>query len=447
MVRKILAVDIGTTAMKLGIFELTKNQLFEKASFSQPYKINTYNNGLFSDINPEIWKEAFVKGCAALLKDIRDIAVICLSGTTPGLTAMDKNGNALYPSILMLDQRSRTEAASIIKTLGLKNVMQKTGNMPVAGGCSLASILWIKNNLPDIFKKTACFGHSNTFFAKWLTGAFAIDPSSASLSALYNTVENNMEWDLTFVQTFGINETQLPVLINASDVVGRVKESISKKLGFHNNPQVIIGGNDAVLAAYSAGINSPGSVINVNGTCEISLVCLSDCFYSTKYNTRAHVLSNRWLTLFVMNAGGKAYEWFHNLFCATLSNNEFYEQFLPNAITKWKNKKSPVSYRPFLMGSRYSQKDLKAGFKGLTLNSSLDEMAAAITRSLCLYQRQHLLEINRHIPLDRTIYVTGGAVNDAILQAKKKWMWPGEYQYVKQSSLLGAALLAKKYFQ
>jgi xylulokinase len=441
----ILAVDIGTTAMKLGVFELSESRLVEKATNTQSYEISTYNNGLFSDIDPEKWKRAFVKGCSALSTYIPKIETISLSGTTPGLTAMDKNGNALCPSILMLDQRSRKEAEFIIETLGLEEVMKKTGNMPVAGGCSLASILWIKNNLPDKFKKTACFGHSNTFFAKWLTGNFAIDPSSASLSALYNTVENKLEWNRTFAETFGIGLSQLPTLAASWDSVGLVKGPISKTLGFTKNPKVIIGGNDAVLAAYSAGINNPGAVINVNGTCEISLVCLPECIYSTNYNVRAHVFPNHWLTLHVMNAGGKAYEWFHSLFCSTLAKKEFFDQFLPKAISTWLDQKSSVSYGPFLMGSRYSQKALKAEFRGLTLNSSIDEMAAAVTRSLCGYQRKHLLDINRNIPLDKTIFVTGGAVNEALIQAKKRWMWPGEYQYVKQSSLMGAALLAKEH--
>ena len=43
---------------------------------------------------------------------------------------------------------------------------------------------------------------------------------------------------------------------------------------------MIIGGNDAALAAYSAGCNEPGQVINVNGTCEITLVCLGKCYPS-----------------------------------------------------------------------------------------------------------------------------------------------------------------------
>ena len=123
---------------------------------------------------------------------------------------MDAEGRPLYPAILMLDQRSRQQAQHIIDVVGMNTLLAETANMPVAGGCSLASLLWIKDNLPEIYRKVAVFGHSNTFMAKWLTGAFAIDPSSASLTALYNTVKNDMTWNGEIAGAFGISLERLP---------------------------------------------------------------------------------------------------------------------------------------------------------------------------------------------------------------------------------------------
>ena len=47
---KILSVDIGTTAMKMGVFEERENDLNLLRQFNREYPINTYNDGLFSDI-------------------------------------------------------------------------------------------------------------------------------------------------------------------------------------------------------------------------------------------------------------------------------------------------------------------------------------------------------------------------------------------------------------
>ncbi len=162
----ILAVDIGTTGMKMGVFRSGARTLDPVGQFSQEYHVNVYNDGLFGDIEQDKWKRAFIAGGKAMEDVVPDVDVISLSGTTPGLTAMDTDGAALYPAILMLDQRSREQARFIIETIGMESLLETTANMPVAGGCSLAGILWIKDNCPDVFSKTYKFGHSNTYIAR-----------------------------------------------------------------------------------------------------------------------------------------------------------------------------------------------------------------------------------------------------------------------------------------
>jgi xylulokinase len=438
----ILAVDIGTTGMKMGVFHVLDGAMSLVRQFSQGYEANIYNDGLFGDIEQDKWKSAFAAGCRAMQDAVSRVDVVSLSGTTPGLTAMDERGEALYPAILMLDQRSRKQAQHIIETVGIKTLLDTTGNMPVAGGCSLAGILWIRDNYPDIFRKTHTFGHSNTYIARWLTGEAAIDPSSASLTALYNTVANDLSWNKDIAGAFGIGLDRLPRIVPAYASVGRIRQPLAGQLGFEREPAVLIGGNDAVLAAYSVGINDPGDIINVNGTCEITLVCLDRCLPSANYNIRAAVQPGRWLTLHVMNAGGKALDWFKGLFCSELGDEEFYEQFLPAAIDSWLDAQSGVTYVPYLMGSRYSPELLKAQLLGLTHQTSREEILAAIVRGLCEYQKTHLDEIAKNVPLKNIVHVTGGALNPALIRAKSKWMRDCQYVYQEQSSLKGAAMLA-----
>ena len=441
----ILSVDIGTTGMKMGLFQIVDHALGLVKQFSQEYDVDIYNDGLFGDIEQDKWKRAFVAGCKAMEEAVCDVDVISLSGTTPGLTAMDADGEALYPAILMLDQRSREQARLIIDTVGMKSLLETTANMPVAGGCSLASILWIKDNCPEVFDKTHKFGHSNTYVAHWLTGAFAIDPSSASLTAVYNTVANDLAWNEDIASTFGVSLEKLPRIVPAYEAVGRVRESLSRELGLGREPAVLIGGNDAVLAAYSVGIEEPGDIINVNGTCEINLVCLDKCLVSANYNIRSHVLPDRWLTLHVMNAGGKALEWFRELFCSELSTEQFYERFLPQAIDAWLDRESGVTYAPYLMGSRYSLEPLKAQLLGLTRQTTREEILAGIVRGLCEYQKAHLDEIENNVPLQNVIHATGGATSPALIRAKSKWMRDCKYICSEQSSMKGAAMLGQKF--
>jgi xylulokinase len=399
------------------------------------------------DIGQESWIQAFQAGCQALSGLLPKVDAVAISGTTPGLTAMDGDGNALHPAILMLDQRSRGQAQQIIDAMGLQRLLEETGNMPVAGGCSLASMLWLKDNRTEVWRKAACFGHSNTFLAKWLTGEFAIDPSSASLTALYDTVANKLTWNADIAKAFGLAPSRLPRLMWAFQSPGRMESRLALELGFKKQPPVVIGGNDAVLAAYSAGVVNPGDVINVNGTCEITLVCLERCLPSTRYHVRAHAIPDRWLTLYVMNAGGKAYEWFKTTICRELSDEQFYQEFVPRAVEQWLDRPNTASYIPYLMGSRYSLEPLRAQFSGLTHESTREGLMAAMVRGLCEYQREHLKDIAVEVPLRDTIYVTGGANIPAVIRAKERWLRACRYECRDQSSMLGAALLGLKHLQ
>ncbi len=446
-VSTILGVDVGTTGMKMGVFRAEGDSLAAVRQFTRHYAVNTYNDGLFSDIEPEKWQQAFLEGCREMADLMGDVDAVALSGTTPGFTAMDAAGAPVYPAILMLDQRSRTQAQKIIQTVGLPALLAQTANMPVAGGCSLASLLWLRENEPEAFRRARLFGHSNTFMARWLTGRGAIDPSSASLSALYNTVANDLTWNTEIAGAFDVPVDFLPELIPSHGSPGRVTAELAALLGLRKRPPVVIGGNDAVLAAYAAGIREPGDIMNVNGTCEITLICLPRCLPSTRYNIRAHAIPGLWLTLYVMNAGGKALEWFRGLFCRELGPERFYGDFLPRAVDEWLLRASGVTYVPYLMGSRYSQQPLRAEFLGLTHETTREEMLAALVRGLCEYQREHIKDIGVDVHLKNTVHVTGGAASGAVVRAKRKWMRDCEYIPEEESSMRGAALLGKKFLE
>jgi sugar (pentulose or hexulose) kinase len=149
-----------------------------------------------------------------------------------------------------------------------------------------------------------------------------------------------------------------------------------------------------------------------------------------------------------MNAGGEAFEWFRSVFCSEMTPTQFYEHFVPEAVDRRlaaPGDPPSVQYAPYLMGSRYSLEPLKASFTGLTRETNRQELLVSLVRGLCEYQRAHLKEISLEVPLEDTIFVTGGAASPAIIRAKERWMRKCRYELVEQSSLKGAALLGMKH--
>jgi sugar (pentulose or hexulose) kinase len=90
---------------------------------------------------------------------------------------------------------------------------------------------------------------------------------------------------------------------------------------------------------------------------------------------------------------------------------------------------------------------LKAEFRGLTQETSREELLAALVKGLYEYQRENLKEVSIEMPLANEILISGGAINDALIRAKRKWMRNCTYRFETESSLKGAAMLGQKFLR
>lgn len=445
----ILAIDVGTTKFKMGLFHPNLKKICET---SRSYNINLYDQGK-ADIDAEKWWLALCDCLAEMKSKLSSVCVVALSVTTPGLVPMAEDGRALGPAILYLDNRSREQSRRIRKVVGEKKFLDFTCNLPVSGGSSLCSILWIREQQPGIWQSCIKFGHTNTYLIKRITGEWAIDPSTTSITGLYNTAANDLRWNNEVLNLAEIPEEKLPPLVPSSSVAGIVLPEFAEQFGLPRDCSVLCGANDAVLSAWSGGIVNPGSISNTDGTCEITCVCVDKPISSPNFNVRCHVLPNRWLTFFVQNTSGKALEWFHSVFCEDMSTKEFFEDFVPSVLDDFfhyedidRLEQDIPEYVPFLQGSRYSLEPRTASFSRLSLETTREKMLIALIRGNILYQRAHLTEVQEMIPIGRDIVTSGGVAGiKGYLLAKERWAGPYRFHYLNQSSLLGAAMLGQSF--
>lgn len=443
----ILAIDVGTTSFKAGIFT---NQLELIKETTLYYSASVHSHGK-AEIDTNLWWQAFKSTTQDLKPYLSDVGIVSLSVTTPGLVPMNSAGQALGPAILFFDQRSTAQAKSIRKAIGEETFIKEACNLPVSGGSSLCSMLWIRENQPDIWRKTYKFGHTNTYIAKRLTGRWAIDPSTTSITGLYHTRENNLTWLDTVLEKCGIPPEKLPTLMNSYDSVGEILPDIADKLGLARDTIVLCGGNDAVLAALSVGLKDSGQIINISGTCDIMVACIDKPIGSEDYNIRSHVLPDRWVTFFVLNTGGKALEWFHSVFCQDMSDEDYYKGFIPQTIQQFVEHEQSTEgglpeYKPYLQGSRYSLDNLTAGFDNITLETTREKMLMGLLRGNFQYLGDHLKTISKILPKQYKIITTGGAANiQGMEKLRRRWLGNYDFEFHNQSSLLGAAMLGKIY--
>lgn len=443
----ILSIDVGTTAFKAGLFDSDLRLLRET---SRDYAVNLYDRGK-ADIEPEKWWRALTSCCDELKDHLSDVRVISLSVTTPGLVPIASDGTALGPAILFFDQRSQEQARAIRATVGEDFFIEEACNLPVSGGSSLCSMMWIRDHQPDIWDKTYKFGHTNTYMVRRLTGEWAIDPSTTSITGLYHTRQSQLNWLSQVLEKAEIPVEKLPALMHSYQKAGGLLPHVADELGLPPETAVLCGGNDAVLAGFSAGLRAPGEAVDIAGTCEIIATCIDRPIGSRDYNVRCHVLADRWVTFFVLNTGGKALEWFHSVFCRDISADDFYTSFVPETIERFLSQSPPYEeslpiYLPYLQGSRYSLEALTAAFSNLSLETTREKMLLGLLRGNLQYLGGHLKKVSEIVAIKDTIVTTGGGAKiDGMNALKKRWMGDYTYAYQDQSSLVGAAMLGQMY--
>ena len=451
MSRDILGIDVGTTALKLAVYSAEMEKKWEA---SRRYDVHVYDGGK-ADIDPEKWWAALEDCCAEGRRHLERVGVVSFSVPTPGLTPMAADGAALGPAILFFDGRSHAQARAIRQLVPEETMLRETCNLPVSGGSSLCSILWIREHQPEVWAAADKFGHSNTYMVKRLTGQWAIDPSTVSLTSLYNTARNDLTWNRSILEAAAIPESKLPRLMHSYEAAGVILPGPAAELGLPGDCRVLCGGNDAVLGAFSGGMTEPGEINNICGTCEITSACTDRPVASPHFNVRCHVLPGRWLTFFVLNTGGKALEWFHATFCQGMPERQFYERYVPAVLEGFfrapdreqMESRLPV-YVPFLSGCRYTLERLTAAFQGVTLETTREDMLLAVIRGNAMYHGEHLREVATMVKLGRRVVTTGGAAKiRGYTDAKRRWTGDFDYEFQDESSVRGAAMLGRIYQQ
>jgi xylulokinase len=449
MDRDILALDVGTSGLKLGVFS---PGLEERVSAQRAYGINLYGGGK-ADVSPELWWSAISDACREVQPYLAEVGVISLSVTTPGLTPMSSDGTALGPAILFLDGRAHEQAAAIRASVGEDRFLAEACNLPASGGSSLASILWIRDEEPDIWEAAAKFGHTNTYVSRRMTGEWGVDPSTTSITGLYATARHDLTWSEEILAAAGLDPERLPRLMESYDPVGQILPSVAEELGIPADAIVLCGGNDASLAAYSGGLTEPGDANIISGTCDIANVCTDRPLASPHFNVRAHVLPHRWLTFFVLNAGGVALDWFRETLCREIDPDQFYRDYLPETLDAFlsspdveERERALPTYVPFLGGDRYSLGQRMATFEGVNLQTTREDLLLAVVRGNLGYLGEHLKQVARLSPVNRWVGISGGAARvEGMLRARQRWTGDYDYIFQDQSSLRGAAMLGRIY--
>lgn len=449
----LLGVDVGTTSIKVVIIDKDAKLI---GISSSSYPLITPNQN-YVQIDTEGMWQAYLKCIRLLLqgKDINPakIAGIGISSLCPGLAAMDENGKILIDPIIYSDRRSTEEAEIIKASVGVDRLFKITANNCMAGAHSGTSMLWIKRNLPDIYEKTAHFGHINTVLAQKMTGNYAIDFSNASYTNLFETKKGHKgTWSDELCEKIGIAKEKLPPLMNSTDVVGGLVNKEMIALGIKEGIPVVIGGADTPCATLAAGVKESGDACESVGTTSVLTVCVDEPKFDRSFINRCHVVEGTWIYQGAMSYAGASYQWFRDKFCWDLvgqaaGSNKNSFNLLNEEAAQAEPGCGGIVFLPYMLGERSPVWDpyARGMFFGVSLQSGRKDFNRAILEG-CAYGLRQLCEIAEKvtgIKFNKFASIGGGAKSELWAQIKADVTGKNiEILDMSDMAPVGAALLA-----
>lgn len=435
----VIGIDIGSSGIKVA--SMNEEGVWGHLEY-QPYSLLFPSDGWVEvDVN-EVWRitELLLEKVRKEIEKTGVVDAISLSTFCNSSVFMDKEGNALYPGIMYLDQRSKKEANEIKQLVGEEQLSKVTGNRLEPGMYSVTTHLWFKKNEPELYEKTYKCGTLSTFILHKLTGNFALDWTHASFSGLYDI--QKYEWCMDICEKIKLDVLKLPTVYDPSTVVGNFShpEVSNKRI------PVIAGAADTACSALALNIQVNEMFESV-GTSDVLTVCIDNpAVLDQRFLNRCHILKGKWLSHGAMSFPGASIQWFYEQFLKTEGHSK---QVLETLIDESRIGANGIYFLPYMQGERSPIWDSNArgSFVGIHLNSSKADMYRSILEgcSFSLRQINEIIEAEQHIFAPSFQSIGGGSKNRAWAQMKANILNKSiEIKSIPETAVLGACLIAGK---
>ncbi|MBI2116533.1 MAG: hypothetical protein HYT85_15820 [candidate division NC10 bacterium] len=444
MPEHLIAVDVGTTAAKVGLFTLGGRLL---AQASNPYPVRHPGPDMWEQ-DPAHWWRAVRNGIVAVTMRGRvrpqTVRAVAVSGQTPTLVLVDARGRAVRPAILWRDARAVDEARWLQAEVGPERLRASLGmDLPIEPVYAPAKLLWLFRHELGGLRRTAAILQPKDFINLKLTGETASDPW-CSKGMVH--VESGAT-DPGYLEIFGLRPAHIPRMQGASQVVGQVRPGPARELGLAPEAQVVTGWSDALCGILGTGAFASEAAFNLTGTSEI--VGLST---ETTPAPEPRLLSIPRAVVGGLavaygpnNCGGSTLDWFLRLF----HDGSRMQAPAREAIIRRVARRPPAPgllFLPYIYGERAPLWDPQArgAFIGIEASHGWEDFCRAVLVGVAMSAR-HVLAVAAGATgaAIRSVRVGGGAATSMGWNRIRADVFgvPVQQPVLTESSLLGAAML------
>ncbi|MCQ2735624.1 MAG: hypothetical protein MJ234_00210 [bacterium] len=365
-----LASQIGSSRVKSAVFDADGHMLsscYERISFEYA--------GIRAEADPELWSAALLKTMrdAVIKSGSKDIGAICVCSLGPAEIFLDSSLKPLRKSIIWLDSRAVREAAFLSRASGVHAPPSFTA--PVS--------MWLRDNEPEIFKKTAYVMQPLDYAALILTGI----PSFSMLAETF-TPFSKKQWDAA-----SLSEELIPSKIRTGERIGGLSAGAATLIGIPSGIPVYAGtgGADVAETILGTGCLEPHIAGDKTGTSEGIEIISNERIPDSRFFVAPHpFLNGSWHAGAAMSSGGGTLDWFRRAF---YGDSFRFESMISDASLSAPGCGGLV-FLPYIAGERcpVADPDARGVFFGVSRMHERHDMLRAVMEGVA-YQIREVLDI------------------------------------------------------
>jgi xylulokinase len=353
----------------------------------------------------------------------RDVHAVGVCSQYSSVVPIDDRARPLMPMLMWQDQRGTDHSLEIMTRdeNAFFTFVERHGIPPVGGGLSLAHILYVQHDRPDVHQRTTAYVEAMDYVTARLTGRVTATQHS---TYMYQLCDNRSldppAYDDELVKLAGVDATRLPLLVPIDSSVGTMLPDAARELGLPESATVYAGTNDTATAAVATGAFTPGRAGISIGTTSV-LVDQVDAF---RTDLEHQIFSmpapyrDRYVVCAENGLGGKVLEHvLRNLIYAVdeLGDHHAADPFaaLDGALHATRAGAGGAMFLPWLGGATAPQGDngMRGGFVNMSLETTRRDLVRAVVEGVAHNLRWLMRPVEEFTgqPIDEIALVGGAA--------------------------------------
>ena len=405
--KNFLAIDQGTTSSRAIVF----NSNLQPISESQKEYDLSYPNDGWVELDISDVLNSVRETVTSVLSDNLTIEACGITNQRETTVVWSKSsGEAIYPAIVWQDRRTH-EYCNKLKSEGHEESVRNKTGLVLDPYFSATKIKWILDNVDGAKDKAEkgdlLFGTIDTYLIYKLTGNknHLTDVTNASRTMLFNI--NTLEWDKELLDLFEIPESMLPKVLSCDGDFGNItinNQTIPIK-GVIGDQQAALVGQRCIKKGDMKSTYGTGCFLMLNTEQEpisIDEGLLTTIAYSIQGKTHYAVEGS-------IYSCGNIIKWLRDKmnFFETSKDSE-------NYLNENGESNNVLCLPAFNgLGAPYWNSDIRAGFYGITQDSSVNDMVTACFNSIAFQTKEIIMILEKYDIEVSSLLVDGGMVQNS----------------------------------